>query len=552
MSRGSGSDVHPSARSAARPGLSRLWLEWIRQIPPEAVLVGVALFAILAIFAAADPVSSVTSSVAPFTDEAGNFVNARNFVQVGQWSTDQWNLYLVNLPFSLVEVAAFKLIGVGLVQARLAMIVCVSLTTVALIWGLRGAIGRACATFAGLAFAFSGLILYYGRLAFLEDLVVLGLTMGTLVLARDSRLNLRSGLFSGACFAVAIGTKPSALYAVVGIVGAMGLVWGRRDPGMRRWIAGAVGVIVAAGLVWLVVVGLPNQAAIAVDIKIWPVYKWSLTPGALISSVVIYLTWGNDHLYGFLLLPLIVLSFVGLVSIVVLRRRLTGPQAKLSAAAFAWAAFGFGVLMVVSYRPNRYVVPLVPAMAILAAIGLNLFQGWLREHLAERGRAASAAGSGAWADTGSLVGSGVGGPDVTAEPGGSNRPGQSRRRFLPGAVVALAVVFAVAPGLARYAVWVRHATYAEVAIQSEYADAVPQGQMVGGGYAALFLMRSQARTLMVGLTNLSDLYAQGARWYLWNPTAVRPIGVSQAVWASAERVLCSSWHGGTVCLFHLR
>jgi len=524
-----GETTPPSTQRPAGPPRRRRWLEWLRQIPPEAVLVGIALFAVLAVFAAADPVTAVTNSSAPFTDEAWNLVNARNFVQLGTWSTDEWNLHLVNLPFSLLEASTFELLGVGIVQARLAMTVCVSLTACALVWGLRDLVGRTWATFTGLAFGFSGLILFYGRLAFLEDLVVLGLTLGVLVLARDNRVNLRGGLLSGLCFAAAIGTKPSALFAVVGIIVAMGAVWGWRDSGMRRWIAGSVGAIIACGLLWLVIIGLPNQAALAIDVKIWPPYKWNLTPATLIVSTGGYLIGRNDNLYSYALLPLIGLGFAGLASTVALRKRLGQTQARLAVAAFAWAAFGFGILMVVSYRPNRYVVPLVPSMAILAAIGLNLFVGWLRERLATRVETDRAAES-----------------DVPATPS------ERRRRLAPGAVAAVAIVLAVAPGLAWYGNWARSARHDLVAIQNQFADAVPPGQMVAGGNSALFLMRSKARTVIVGLANNGDIYAQGARWYLLAVDATAPKGVPDSVWAARELTACASWRGGEMCLFHLR
>jgi hypothetical protein len=205
-------------------------------------------------------------------------------------------------------------------------------------------------------------------------------------------------------------------------------------------------------------------------------------------------------------------------------------------AAFAWAAFGFGILMVVSYRPNRYVVPLVPSLAILAAIGLHLFIGWLRERLAARESEDERAGE-------------------------ETRTGRAvrARRLAPNLIVTAAIVVAVAPGLAWYGNWARHATYDLVAIQNQFADAVPPGEMVAGGDSALFLMQSRAKTVVVGLnTNEGNLYAQGARWYLLasdaaNPNdAAIPTGVPEAVWATRDRVMCASWRGGTECLFHVR
>jgi hypothetical protein len=66
---------------------------------PAAVLV------ILLAFISVDPAAGVSASRGPFTDEAWNVVNARNLVLLGRWSTDDWNLHLVNVPFSVIEAA---------------------------------------------------------------------------------------------------------------------------------------------------------------------------------------------------------------------------------------------------------------------------------------------------------------------------------------------------------------------------------------------------------------------------------------------------------------
>ena len=78
----------------------------------------VILVLLLAAFISADPPPGVTASRGPLTDESWDVVNARNFVLLGRWSTDDWNLYLLNFPFSLSEAAMFSVAGVGIVQAR--------------------------------------------------------------------------------------------------------------------------------------------------------------------------------------------------------------------------------------------------------------------------------------------------------------------------------------------------------------------------------------------------------------------------------------------------
>jgi 4-amino-4-deoxy-L-arabinose transferase-like glycosyltransferase len=538
-------DALPSSDSrSAQPRADRLRsvVDWWRSQPLEAILVGLGLFALLATFVAADPTSKVTFSSSPFTDEAFNTVNARNVVQLGRWSTDEWNLYLVNLPFSLLQAAWFGLVGVGIVQARLIAIACVSLTAAALIWDLRGVVDRASAVFAGLAFAASGLVLVYGRLAFLEDMVVLGLVLGTAVLARDDRLTWRWGALSGAWYAVAIGAKPSAGFAVAGILIAVAATLAWRDRAARRWAAGALAIIAMSGLVWAMVIWLPNRDAVAMDLRIWATENLSLAPGDMARSAWGYVTGENDHLYGTMLGPLLALGAAGLAAVALLRGRLSRAQARLASVSIGWLALGFGILLIASYRPNRYVLPLVPPLAILAALGLHVGRQWLRDALS--GRAADA-------------------PDQPATPpdrasGGLGRARRTRllaeRWAVPALVVAVTVA-AIAPGLAWYASWARQATYNLPAIQDRFASAVPAGESVAGRESALYLMKSRAITLITqpggGPANGGDLYTRGVLWYLLPVDDPAPPGVSDTVWSARQKVLCADYGGATECLFHV-
>ncbi len=508
----------------------------VRDALAEPFLVAAAVFASLTAFVSADPTSRVTFSVAPFTDEIGNVVNARNLVQLGKWTTDQWNLHLVNLPFSLGEAAVFDIFGVGIVQARMLTIVCVSVAAGTLTFGMKPVVGRAWAAFAGLAFAFAGLVLFYGRLAFLEDLVVLGLVMGAIVLADRRWIGFKGGLFSGFWFAIAIGTKPSAAFAIAGILLALGLIWARRDGALRSWIAGSVAVIALAGLAWLLVVGLPNRNAVTIDVQqIWPPYKWNLTPDELVKSVVAYLSGRNDRLYGWILGPLIFLAGIGLLAIVFLRKRLNEAEIRVAVVAFAWALFGFGIVVITSYQPNRYIVPLVPSLAILAAIGWRQIVQALRDRFAPAG----VPGSGDAATV----------EEPVSSIGARNRGGWS----VPGLVMAAVFVVGIAPGAFWYANWIRNASHDLVAIQNRFADAVPAGEVVSGdGYVVpLFLMRSRAVTYRPGPIDLGPAFEQGVKWFVEPPSQGAPAGITDAEWAGREQVFCVGWLGGQECLYHL-
>jgi 4-amino-4-deoxy-L-arabinose transferase-like glycosyltransferase len=504
------------ARTAVGP-VARFTGCW-RTLPFEAILIGIGLFALLAAFVGADPSTRITVSSSPFTDEAFNTINARNLIQLGTWSTDQWNLHLVNVPFSLLEAVWFRLVGVGIVQARLIAIACVSLCAAAITESMRGVVGRRVAAFAGLAFATSGLVLAYGRLAYLEDLVLLALTLGTLVLARDERLNGRWGLASGICYAVAIGTKPSAAFAVLGVFLAVAIL-AHRDKAIRRWAVGTGAAIALAGAIWAVFVWLPNRDAVTMDMKIWAPIAIRLAPADAVRSIGGYFVRDNDHVFGSLLGPLAMLGAAGTVALAALRHRIGRAEARLALVSIGWLAVGFAILLVASYRPNRYVVPLVPPLAILAALGLSAVLRWLRERTSA-------------------------GPTTRS----------SVRRAAP-ALAMVVTLIAVAPGLVSYGSWARTATYNLPDIQARFAAAVPDGERVAGRESALFLMRSKAVTLITqpggGAANAGDLYAQGVRLYVLLVDDPAPPGVPAATWAARQRLVCGEYGGVTECLFRV-
>jgi len=141
---------------------------------------------------------------------------------------------------------------------------------------------------------------------------------------------------------------------------AVALIVAWHDPGARRWLVGAVAAMVVAGLVWLAVIWLPNRSAVSLDLKIWAPVRFSITPVEAIKDAGRYILTDNDKLFGLLLGPLVLLGGVGLALVAAFHRRLSRAQARLALVSIGWVIFGFGVLLIASYRPNRYVVPIVP------------------------------------------------------------------------------------------------------------------------------------------------------------------------------------------------
>ncbi len=473
-------------------------------------LLGLGLIVILAAAVSADPAQHVTASSSPFSDEGYNALNARNLVLLGRWSTDSWNLYLVELPLSTLLAGVFAVFGVGIVQARLACVAVVGLLILVFGWGLARPFGKRAASLAALAVATAGLLLYYGRLVYQEDLVIFFLAAGVLTLGRDiARRPWRWGLVGGALLALGVGTKPSAIFAVAGILAAVAVL-AARTPATRRWIAGAVLGVLVAGLAWGALVWLPNRAAFANVLRIWPPFTWPTTPGSLVHRVLTYVVDNDGALR--LSLPIAAMGLFGLVVVFIRRRELDEALPRLVAAAIGWLVGGLGILAVASYRPNRYVLPMLPAAGILVAAGIALAGPWVRVRLPAAARA--------------------------------------------GAVALLAVLLA-APGLVSYASWVVGAPSTAPAIQAEMAQAVPAGSVVVGVDVGLFMMRAPVVAIITAKGvpgNSGDLYhSAGARWYLTNPDAY-PYSVSlpPGAWDARRRIVCAAWFNSQDCLYEVQ
>jgi 4-amino-4-deoxy-L-arabinose transferase-like glycosyltransferase len=469
----------------------------------------VLLFVVLAAFVAVDPPTGFTSSSSPFTDEAWDIINARNFVLFGHWSTDDWNLYLLNFPFSVSAAAMFSVAGVGIVQARVISIVATALTVYALGAGLRPALGRGPALLAAVAFGSAALVLYYGRLAYLEPLVALGVTVGTIGAIRATAPGSgRWGVVSGLALALAIGTKPSALFVSIGLLVGVAIVLGRSSPAARQWLVGAVVAIGLAGLTWLVVLGLEHRLAIGGDLRIWASEPLATTPLGWVRRIFGF-PFRNDHML-ILAAPLLIGAAVGAV-LSVRRWQMLSPTVRgLVGGAIGSLLLGYAVLAVVPYRPNRYEVPLLPAMAILTAVAWSLITEVL----------------GPWS------------------------PNRWR------AVRAVVIVGLVLPGVVMFSGWMRVTRASLPGIQAEVASIIPSGAAVEGIYAPLFAMRTPAVTLVsrpwAGI-NTGDLYAvRDVRWYI-GATGTRPGWAAShpTAWAARQERLCASWGSTSVCIWQV-
>jgi hypothetical protein len=283
---------------------------------------------------------------------------------------------------------------------------------------------------------------------------------------------------------------------------------GIRDRASLRWLGGMAGGLAVSVILWVVAVWLPNRDAVAAVVRTWPPETLPGGIGGVVERISQYIR-ANDGTLSLSAALLIGAGIGALVSFASWRRLI--PEARLMlAVGVGWAVAGFGTLAIVPYSPNRYVVPTLPALALVIAVGAHAAIRWLSP--------------------------------------------EARRSILLAAVGVLAAVLLAAPGLGRYAGWMGSTATTLPQIQERVRTIIPAGAVVEGPYAPLFAMRADATTIITNFgANPGDLYAtRGVRWYVggrtsspaWAPLHPGP-------WSQRHVVTCVTWAATPVCIYQL-
>jgi 4-amino-4-deoxy-L-arabinose transferase-like glycosyltransferase len=440
-------------------------------VTPAQVLAGLLLAStvlwLLAPFAGVDPPGGLTASNAPWTDEGFNLANARERVLSGQFATGDIDRSLTNGAYSALAAAMFAVTGPSLAAGRALSMVAVAAAVLLLALGLARPLGRPAALLAAAALGGANLMLEHGRLALVEATVV-ALLAGAFVLAARAawRPSPAAGAGFGLLVAAAVSVKAVALLpgmvmlAVVLVAAAV-----RRDrPALVMGLAGLATMVVAGGA-WLAAVALPNWDRFQTSLRIWPTVEYLDGPAAIAGRLGRYLA-DSDQALG-RSLPLLLAAALGLVALARRWPRLAPEARDALVMALLWGVGLWLAVAVADYlpghygAPNRYVVPALPGLAVLAGFGL--------------------------ADLAAFVGQARAGD--TDRSGGPGRPG-----WLAGAAgVALGLAVAL-PGMLTYLDGAMDSGRSREQGQRALAASLPTGAVVYGAYAPTMLFDTQLVT----------------------------------------------------------
>jgi 4-amino-4-deoxy-L-arabinose transferase-like glycosyltransferase len=383
------------------------------------LLLAVAVLVLLAPFARADPPARLTGSNAPFTDEGFNLANARNRTLFGRFAVDDVDRSLTNGAYSAVAAAVFRVTGARLAAGRAISMASLAAAVLLLAVGLAEPFGRRAALLAATALGGTDLALEHGRLALVEAMVVVLLTATFVVACAVRRRPSRAlAAVAGLLLAAAVSVKATALLpGLVLLAGPLVPALAARDRARLAAGLSALGAALAAGLAWLALVALPNLERLRTALRIWPEVHYPGSPGALAARLGDYLA-NSDQALG-RTMPLLAAAALGLAAAAARWRSLDPRRREALLLAAGWGLGLWAVIAVGDYAPNRYVVPALPGLAVLAGFGLDA----LARLAAGRGRAPWRAAVVAGALAVAVAAPGVGRFLAGADPG----PGQRVR-----------------------------------------------------------------------------------------------------------------------------
>jgi 4-amino-4-deoxy-L-arabinose transferase-like glycosyltransferase len=501
-------------------------------VTPAQVLAGLLLAIgvlwLLAPFAGNDPPAGLTASNAPWTDEGFNLANARQRVLGGSFATGDVDRSLTNGAYSALAAATFAVTGPSLAAGRALSMAATAAAVLLLALGLARPLGRPAALLAAAALGGADLVLEHGRLALVEATVV-ALLAGALVLATRAaeRPSATAGAALGLLVAAAVSVKANAvlpglvLLAVI-LVGAAA----RRDRRALAMGLAGLGTLALAAAAWLAAVGLPNWDRLGTAVRIWPTVEYLGAPATVAGRVGRYLADADQALGRSL--PLLLAAAVGLVALV---RRWPGLRPAARDTLLMGALWGIGLWLAVAagdylpghyIAPNRYVVPALPGLAVLAGFGLA-------ELAALAGRA--------------------------REQGPATASARARRRT---SLIAVALGSAVAvPGVAVYLDGALASGRDREQGQRALAAALPADAVVYGAYAPTLLFDTRLTTLTpwpAAEANVDDPVGRlGVTHVLVGPGPADPTGQVAGVagHGAAAALVRVPWGPGEVVLYAL-
>jgi hypothetical protein len=326
-------------------------------------------------YIAADPptiLPQISGSAGIYFDEGIYCHNARNKILFGKWITDEWNPLVYNAPLTLIYYLAFRMFGISIVTVKAVNIIFGLLGILLFHAGLRRYITAGPALALTTLFAFDFYWLMYNRLGLLENFSALCFLLGFYLFVRSEEKRWPV-FFLGMTAAVAALSKYLFAYFLVSTMLAVAYrAWRRSDA--RYFLAFLAGGF-TVGLPWFFAIYLPFRSTFS---KIGSGWGMLSLPRSIAQA-------GSNLLHNPLprylqLMPvagLLLVLFAAWALLNIWRIRSTERPGDVDVFVFFWIAGAVLSMGLLSYRPLRYYLPLLPAIYLAVSLLLR-DREWIR------------------------------------------------------------------------------------------------------------------------------------------------------------------------------
>ncbi len=325
----------------------------------------------------ADPPLYLSESLGPFFDEGIYNHNVRNLILFGQWKLDEWNDFYYSAVSTWLKYLTFSLIGVGRAQIRLFSIFFSMLSLWFLYLSAKENYGRKTGLLALLLFGINFISIMYARLGMQDTQTLTVFILGFYLWQKGiKKTGTQKGnwlLFSsGAVFFLSYTFKNLFLYLLpVPLISYVfySFLYIRQKEDFKNLWKGFVWLfsgILSLFILWFTAFYLPFKGPISqfgkffTTQQMFPEKSIALYMNNLYRTFLFkYLSTSPAVLLGTFLFLLMVLYWIYTQK----KTHIQAPDIFLG----IWFGTSFLFLGVISYRPTRYFLPIIPVMCLMAA-----------------------------------------------------------------------------------------------------------------------------------------------------------------------------------------
>jgi len=326
----------------------------------------------------ADLPSHITFSGSILTDEGNQCHNSRSKALYGEWFPDDWRITNYNPILPYIKYGIFKLLGVGLFQLRLVNTIFAFFSLLFFFLTLKSYFRHnyKFALLGTLLLGINFLYLMYNKIGTFETSITFWVILTLYFLEKYRRG--RKGVFlllAGASTFMAVIFKSIMIY-ILPLPFAACILGHFFGPGEKKIPLKKIAQHIFFILVGVLILFIPWYLFHYLPNKEWIIsapgqYMGNLMfPRGLDIAFHNFLTFPwKDQFYK---IPIVWLSAI--LYIPLFFRRLLGKKLSLTETGYTLFFFAHtAVFLVMSYRPTRYFIPVIPAMVFMTIV---LFERW--------------------------------------------------------------------------------------------------------------------------------------------------------------------------------